>query len=272
MSRFFSFSLVKNELKGRLKSLLIWASVTYMLYFIVVTLLSSFMDSRLPDLLEGMLTSLPKHVAGGFYSEDGLDLQNYCVNFGICLQLVVLVSCMYACHLGVSTVYDSINYKYYCANPVGRIALASTGILMRFANLLIFNVIFLLSCQSTVKSYGYPGLCDDISSIFLAFFGVELLIMAIGTFVSTFMDVNSSASAVSFGIILLMLICWFFGTLVPSLGFLRSLSFCTYYDVSAVLNHTADISMATVWVLSYIGVFVLIASAFRIHFRKELVI
>lgn len=268
MNRIFSPHLYEYTLRGRIKGLLIWffsASCTLAFLVLIFNLL---MESGVPSFVSEMMTALPKDLTQNFYIDALPDFSNYKVNLGICLQAVMAVGSIYACYLGISSVIRSkkdgtlvFGYSQGLSKP----CIIITHYISCATVLLLFNMgLFCLSMWIGLSNH-VQELLDIILKSFLTMFVAELVFLAAGMFISSFMNDISACASFSFG---LFLITFILGTLANYMSVFSFLKvFSPYHYFSPYMFSAVGVRLSSAMlILSFAEIILFTAlTCLRVH-------
>lgn len=245
MSTVFSPHLFEYNLRGKIKGLILWCLSTACTLILFMLLFSLIIKSGVPSFVSEMLTALPKGMMQNFYFETLPSLGDYSVDVGICLQVIMMIGCIYACHLGVSSIALSENdgtLIFACSQGLNRVSIIITHFIVNLFTIILYNVIIFCVSLWIGMSNNIPELKDLIITSFCAMLIIEVVFIAIGMVASTFIKDLSGMSSISFG---LFLFAFLFGTLgyyTDSLSFLKVIGPYHYYSPYMFTTTGAELS------------------------------
>ena len=144
MNGLFSPALLGYNLKARMRNFIIWSVISLCLFILIIVMFTNLLNAGLPDLLADMLASFP--TAGGADKSVLLpDFKDFGVNIGVCLQIMLIVGCIYASYLGASANTGGrgdITFIY--SLPVTRVCTVLTSFFAQIVTLFFYNIIVFL--------------------------------------------------------------------------------------------------------------------------------
>lgn len=239
MSEFFSFPLLGYNLKSRTKNFIVWSLISLCIFILIIVMFTNILAAGLPDFLNDMLSSLPSSISNGKEVGGLPDFTDFGVNFGVCMQLMLVVGCVYACYLGASANSSGSgdsDITFIYAQPVTRLCTVLTSFAAQLATLLAYNLIVLLVSFAVIYSNAKPMYTGKILLSVLAFFLIEAVYLALAFLFSTFMNSGSQASSITAVTVTVTIVCSIIGSLAPALKFFKCLSPYSYISVYSIVS------------------------------------
>ncbi len=239
MNGYFSFPLLGYNLKLRTKNLAVWSIVSLCLFILIIVMFSNLLSAGLPEFVGDMLASVPTSVASDGSIAELPDFKDFGVNFGVCLQIMLVVGCVYASYLGASANSNSrgdTDITFIYSLPVSRVCTVLTSFVAQFFVLFFYNIIVLVISVGVLYSNNKMSYLGKIILAVAAFLLIELIYLSVAFLLSTFMNNSSQASSISAVIVTVTVLFGLIGSLSPSLKVLKFLSPYTYISVYAIVS------------------------------------
>lgn len=239
MNGYFSLPLLGYNLRLRTKNFLLWSLVSLCLFILIIVMFSNLLSAGLPDFVSDMLASIPATVSGDSSSENLPDFKDFGVNFGVCMQIMLIVGCVYASYLGASANTASrgdndITFIY--SLPVTRVCTVLTSFVAQFVVLIFYNVVVLVISLGVLYSNNKMSYLGKIILAVVAFLLIELIYLSVSFLLSTFMNSSSQSSSISAVIVTVTVLFGLIGSMSPALKVLKFLSPYTYVSVYAIVS------------------------------------
>ena len=239
MNSFFSFPLLSYDLKARTHNFLIWALISLCLFILIIVMFSNLLSAGLPDFLNDMLASIPSSVSNGSHKTELPNFKDFGVNLGVCMQMMLIVGCVYASYLGASANTGSrgdSDITFIYSMPVTRLCTVMTSFIAQFVTLFCYNIIVILISIGVLYSNNKMSYLPKVLIAVAAFLLIELVYLSISFLLSTFMNSSSQASSISAVMVTVTVLFGLIGSFAPSLKIIKILSPYTYISVYAILS------------------------------------
>lgn len=239
MNEYFSFTLLGYNLRSRTKNLIIWSVVSLCIFILIIVMFMNLLTAGLPDFIGDMLASMPASLSDANAVSAIPDFTDFGVNFGVCMQIMLIVGCVYACYLGASSNSNShgdSDITFIYAMPVTRICTVLTSFAAQFVTLILHNVVVLLVSLAVLYSNNKMAYFGKILLAIGAFLLIETVYLAVAFLLSTFMNSSSQASSIAAVTVTLTVVLGLIGSISPALTPLKCLSPYTYIGVYSVIS------------------------------------
>ena len=239
MNGYFSLPLMVYNLKARTKNFIVWSIISLCLFILIIVMFTNLLNAGLPDFLSDMLVSVPTSVSGDGQTADLPDFKDFGVNFGVCMQMMLIVGCVYASYLGASANTggrgdSDITFIY--SLPVTRVCTVLTSFIAQIVTLFFYNIIVLLISLAVLYSNNKMSYLGKILLAVTVFLLIELIYLSIAFLLSTFMNSSSQASSIAAVIVTITIVFGLIGSMSPALKVLKFLSPYTYVSVFAIVS------------------------------------
>lgn len=273
MNNVFSPHLFEYNLRGRVKGLAIWfVSAACTLAFMVL-LASLIIKSGMPDFVGEMLTALPDELSQNFKLESLPSFGDYRVDLGLCLQALMILGSIYACYLGISSIKtseDDGTLIFAYSQGLSRVCIVITHYIVCAVVLILFNAgLFCLSMWIGLSNH-VPELLAIIMHSFVAMLITELLYMAVGILISTFMRDITRCASTAMGIFLLTFFMGTFGYYTDTLSFLKVLGPYHYYSPYMFCTINAEFDTSRAVLIAFAAIVFVALAALRL-LRRDLI-
>ncbi len=237
MNEYFSVPLLGYKLKGRTKNFIVWSTISLCLFILIVVMFSNLLSAGLPDFVSDMLASIPGSVSGSAGTATP-DFKDFGVNFGVCMQLMLIVGCVYASYLGASANTNGrgdsdITFVY--SLPVSRVCAVLTSFVSQLAVLFCYNIVVAVVSAGVLYANNKMSFIGKVFLAVGAFMLIEIIYLAISFLLATFMNSGSQASSISAVVVTVTVLFGLLGSLSKALSVLKVLSPYTYISVFGII-------------------------------------
>lgn len=246
-----------RELKAHRKAIIIW-SISIVLFIIAgMVKFDSFKSSTVS--INEVVTAMPKsiRVLFGFNSMDMSTLKGY---FGLLYFYLILMAAIHAAMLGSNIISKEERDKtseFLMAKPVSRNQIITAKLFAALFNIVIFNLVSLVSSVEMVKSYN-EDLTSEITLLMAGMFILQLIFLSLGTALAAVSKNTKIPGAVSTGIMLGTFILSMLIDLNDKLDVLKYITPFKYFDAKNLLeNNSMDpifVTISVILILSLITV------------------
>lgn len=238
MNGYFSMPLLGYNIKSRGRNLLIWSVISLGLFILIIVMFTNLLNAGLPDFLGDMLASFPTAL-GEDKSVILPDFKDFGVNYGVCMQIMLIVGCVYASYLGASANSggrgdSDITFIY--SLPVTRVCTVLTSYFAQIVILFFYNIIVLLVSLAVLYSNNKMHYLGKIILAAAAFLLIEIVYLSISFLLSTFMNNSSQASSISAVVVTVTVIFGIIGSMAKSLKLMKALSPYSYVSVYSIVS------------------------------------
>ena len=239
MSEYLSMPLLGYDLKARTKNFVVWTIISVCLFILIVVMFTNLLNAGLPEFVSDMLSSVPTSVSGGDQPGQLPDFKDFGVNLGVCMQLMLIVGCVYASYLGASANTGSrgdndITFVY--SMPVTRICTVLTSYVAQVVILLFYNIAVFVVSLGVLYSNHKMNFVGKIAFAVLAFMLIEIIYLSISFLLATFMNTSSQAASISAVIVAITVLFGLVGSMSPALNALTFLSPYKYISVYSIVS------------------------------------
>lgn len=268
---YFSVPIFGQDLKCRILSIIKWLTFTLITVTGITMLIYNLYTSGLPDFVKDLLTSLPDEMRKVIYMENIPDFSNSTFNYAVCMQVLFLTGCGYACYLGCSAFQVSQNngtVRYIHSLPISRTCVVITRFFSQTTILIAYNIVLICVSIWIGILFNTNNFMLELPTVFGAMITGQLLFLAIGFSVSCIVRFSSTPYTLSFGILFLCLIIDIINNIFSS-EMLSSLVITSYYSPYGIIMKTNSTNI-TASVLSIIFCIISIVISTFIYKHKEL--
>lgn len=239
MNDVFSMTLLGYKLRGRTKNFLVWSTISLCLFILIIVMFSNLLSAGLPDFISDMLASMPGAVSGSSDGSQTPDFKDFGVNFGVCMQLMLIVGCIYASYLGASANTNGrgdSDVTFVYSLPVSRVCAVLTSFAAQLATLFFYNIVVALVSLAVIYSNNKMNYLGRIFLAVGAFMLIEIIYLAISFLLATFMNSGSQASSISAVVVTVTILFGLIGSMATTLSLLKILSPYTYISVFGIIS------------------------------------
>ncbi|MDE7389479.1 MAG: hypothetical protein K2M82_00845 [Lachnospiraceae bacterium] len=231
MNSFLSFPLLYYNLRSRTKNFVVWSLISLCLFILIIVMFMNILNAGLPSFINDMLAA----VSGG--NGNSLpDFSDFNVDFGVCMQIMLVVGCVYASYLGASAISNGdgdITFIY--AQPITRLCTVLTTFVAQIVILFFYNLVVLLVSAAVLYSNNKMMNMGRVAMAVLAFILIEAVYLSLSLLFSTFMNSVSQATSISAVTVTATVVCAIVGA-IPSLGVFKILSPYAYLSVYSIVT------------------------------------
>jgi ABC-2 type transport system permease protein len=197
-----------REIKAYRKSLIFWCIGVFLM---VISGMSKYANlSSSGESLNEMMADMPTALKAVMGIGD-LDLNTVSGYYGLLYLYLLLMATVHAAMLGANIISKEERDKtseFLFVKPVSRNAVITAKLLAALVNIVIFNLITLISSTLIVGQYNTSGeaVNGDIAATMLGMFILQILFMGIGTAIASVRRNPKPAGSITTGILLLTFI------------------------------------------------------------------
>ncbi len=255
------------EMKAHRKSLIIWCIG-------VIMMVGSSMAKYVGMSLSGgsmneFMDSLPKSLQA-IWGLGSLDLSTVIGYYGVIFFYLLLMATIHAVMLGANIISKEERDKtteFLLAKPISRNAVITSKLMASIINIVIFNIVTLVSSILFVNQYGNgASVTAEILLLMAGMFILQLIFLFIGTAVAAVSNNVKIVTSLSTGI---LLITFMFSVIVDLSEKLEILKYFTpfkYYDAKNLLQ---DGHLDPVFLVLSIGIIVTLSIVTYLFYNKR---
>lgn len=225
-----------REMRAHRKSLLFWSIGVFLM---VVSGMSKYAGlSSSGQSMNGMMSEMPKSLQA-ILGIGNLDLDKASGYYGILYLYLLLMATIHAAMLGANILSKEERDKtseFLFVKPVSRNNIVTAKLLAAFVNIVIFNVVTLVSSIIIVGQYSKgEAVAGDVAMTMLGMFIVQILFMGIGTAIAAVKKKPNSAASLATGILLLTFVLSMAIDLNDKLANLKYITPFKYFEAKNVM-------------------------------------
>ncbi len=239
MNEYFSFTLLGYKLKSRTKNFLVWSTISLCLFILIVVMFSNLLSAGLPEFISDMASSMPGAVTGSAPDSEPLDFKDFGVNFGVCLQIMLIVGCVYASYLGASANTNGrgdSDVTFVYSLPVSRTCAVMTGFVAQLVTLFLHNIVVALVSIAVLYSNNKMSYLGKVLLAVGAFLLIEIIYLAISFLLATFMNSGSQASSISAVVVTITILFGIIGSAAKTLSIMKIFSPYSYISIFGIIT------------------------------------
>jgi ABC-2 type transport system permease protein len=261
--------LYKRELKGGLKSFIIWTVSIIVLAVLFMAMYPSFAEQgdAVNEMLKGFSPQLMDMF--GFSSVDFTQAMDY---YGYVFQyilLAVMIQFMLAGANLLSKEEDSGTINFLYAKPLSRGSITATKFLAGLTQIAAFFVVYTAAVLAILAAVDRTGV--DFGMVLLlnaAMALAQLMMMGVGMLLGTFITRARSVMSAAIGVVLVLYVAGMFVNMQPDLSWLKYFTPFQYFDARDIISGGA---IETKYVLLPVAVAaVAFGGTMLIYNRKDL--
>ncbi|RSK54700.1 ABC transporter permease subunit [Bacillus canaveralius] len=246
-----------REMKAIRKSLLIWCSGVV---FMIGAGMGKYAGlASTGDSMNELMASMPKSLQA-IMGTGSLDLSKVIGYYGMLYLYLAVMATIHACMLGANMISKEERDKtaeFLLVKPISRGRIITYKLLAAFVNIIIFNLITLISSLVMVHKYADgEEVIGDIMIMMLGMFFLQLIFLAIGTAIAAINNNPKSPTSISTGI---LLVTFILSIAIDLNGKLEKLSYFTpfkYFDAKNLISEGIENSFVLLSVVQIIGLII----------------
>lgn len=230
-------NILKRELKANRTALIIWSVCMFLLVVSGMGKYTAYSSGG--QAINEMLAKMPYSIKVllGFNSFDMSTISGY---FALFFLYIEIAAAIHAVLLGSGILSKEERDKtteFLMAKPVSRTSIISCKLLAAFLNILVLNLVTLVSSVALVAAYNKrKDISGEIVLFMLSLFLVQLIFMTLGTALAAVLRNAKSAGGIATGILLGSFILSKITDLNQNLNFLNILSPFKYFSYNDLVK------------------------------------
>lgn len=262
-------NVFKREMKANRKALIIWSIFVFLMIASSMLKYAGFEASgqSINDLMDQMPQSLKAMMGMGTF-----DLTTATGYYGVLFIYLAMMATVHAVMLGANIIAKEERDKtveFLFAKPISRNRIITSKLLASLVNLLIFNLVTLVSSILMVQKYSKgEAVIGDIARLMLGMLILQLIFLFIGTAIAAIIKHPKSAPSLATGILLLTFMLSIAIDLNSRIESLKYLTPFKYFDAKNLMN-VQGFELVN-GVLSFVIIVVLIWATYDFYTRRDL--
>lgn len=258
-----------REIKANRKSLILWCIGVILM---VVAGMSKYsVVSSSGEYMNDIISSMPKSLQVMFGTAS-FDLSKASGFYGVIFLYLVLMATIHASMLGANIISKEEREKtaeFLMVKPVSRNKVITSKLLAAFINIVIFNIITLISSITIVEHYAKgEGITSDIIILMIGMFILQLIFLTIGTGIAAISKNPKIATTASTGILLITFILSMIVDMNSDLDGLKYIIPFKYYEAKNLMFGGGFDPVFVI--LSVIIITVLLCTTYAFYRKRDL--
>ncbi len=229
-------NIIIRELRGNLKSLIIWCIGGASLVYIGLMKYEAFAASN--SSMSELSNSIPESIRI-IFAFDKLDLTEVSGYYGLMFLYFVLMGTIHAVMLGATIISKEERDQtadFLFVKPITRGKIITSKLIAGVINIIIFNITILVSSIILVSKYtSEESLNGEILKLMLALFILQLIFFSIGAGISSLTHSTKRATSISTAVLLGAYILSIFIDLYDKIEFLKYITPFKYYESKNIM-------------------------------------
>ncbi|MGE5389577.1 MAG: ABC transporter permease subunit [Deltaproteobacteria bacterium] len=219
-----------RELKANRKSLIIWSICMFLL---VLSGMAKYKAYSSAGAATALFLSMPRsiRILLGFGSFDVTTISGF---FALLFLYIEFAAALHAALLGAGIIAKEERDKtteYLMTKPVSRTTVITAKLIAALINIIVINVVSLVSSIFIVATYNQgTDISGKISIFFLSMFIVQLIFLSLGAFMAAFMRNPKSAGSFAVAVLLIGFVISKLTDFTETLNFLNLFSPFKYFN------------------------------------------
>lgn len=223
-------------MKANRKSLIIWCIGLILMIVGGMGKYTAYSGTGLP--INNIIAQMPKSIQT-IMGIGSFDLSKASGYFGVLFLYLVIMATIHASMLGANIFSKEERDKtseFLFVKPVSRNKIITAKMLAAFVNVLIFNIIALVSSIAFVGYYARgEEVTGDIIKLMMGMFILQLMFMLLGTGIAALSKRPKAAASISTGILLAAFVLYILVDLNKNLEIFKYLTPFKYYDAKNLM-------------------------------------
>ena len=225
-----------REMRAHRKSLILWCIGVLIM---VVSGMSKYaVYSGTGKSINDIMAEMPKSVQL-IFGTGSFDLSKASGFYGMLFLYLVIMATVHAAMLGATIIAKEERDKtaeFLFVKPVSRNKIITAKLLAAFTNILIFNIVTLLSSIWIVRYYSKgEAVTGDILKLMMGMFVLQLMFMLIGTGIAAISKKPKTAGSRATAILLVAFVLYKVSDMSSKLENLKYLTPFKYYDAKNLM-------------------------------------
>ncbi|MEH7248385.1 ABC transporter permease subunit [Neobacillus niacini] len=248
-----------KEMKSHRKSLLFWSIGVFLMVVSGMFKYESLSSSGQPmnEMLAGMPKSLLAVLGIGEF-----DISTPSGYYGLLFIYLLLMATIHAAMLGATIIAKEERDKtseFLFVKPVSRNTIITAKLMAAFVNILIFNLVTLVSSILLVGKYSAGGVVTgDITITMAGMFIVQILFLVIGSSLAAVKKKSKTAASLATGVLLLTYVLSVAIDLNENIEGLKYLTPFKYFEAKNVMFgagfELSFVLLSTIWIAALTAV------------------
>ncbi|MBO9129397.1 ABC transporter permease subunit [Bacillus sp. 165] len=256
-----------REMKAHRKAIIIWCIGVI---FLIASGMGKYVGlSSSGQSMNDIMAQMPKSLQA-IMGVGSLDISKASGYYGILFVYLVLMATIHAAMLGATIISKEERDKtaeFLFVKPVSRNQVIISKLLAAFANILIFNIVSLVSSIIIVGKYSNgESVGGDIIITIVGMLMLQLIFLAVGTAIAAAYKKPKKAASLSTGVLLIAYILSVAIDLNDKLEFLKYITPFKYYEAK---NMMYGGGFETVFVLLSILIIVILFGLTFVFYKKR---
>lgn len=263
-------NIIKRELKANLKSLIIWSISIIALILVWMSEFSALADNKEIELL---MKSFPQALLNvlGIWDTDFTTLGGFITVISVYLFLILGIHGALIGNSLISKEERDKTSEFLFTRPVSRIKVVKDKIIAGIINLLVLNLVLILSIL--FSSISYIKLAGFYRFIFLFSIGMflfQLIYFSLGMFLAAFMKRYKKSGNLSISVLMITYILSILINMTDKIDFLKCITPFEYFRASDILKQGKIQPLYLI--LSFIIITIFISGTFKYYKSRDLYI
>ncbi|MEW8957111.1 ABC transporter permease subunit [Clostridium sp.] len=268
-------NVIKFEIKGLIKSTLIWSLICSALIILFMSLFPSMKDSGMQDIIGTKLDAFPPAVLEAFNIESTMDFSNISQYLAYAMQYIVMAGGVYGAILGVSSLIKeetegTIEFLY--AKPITRSKIVTYKLIS--SAIIYYVYVFIVGLAASIIAFmvmpedvKFLDLIMDIKTLFIGVAFLGYIFMAVGFLISTIIKSSKTAVPTAIGLFFVTYFMGIIGKLKEGLSFFKYLSPFEYVVPINLIKEGFNLS----YIWTGLGIIIVsLIGAYMIYNRKDM--
>jgi ABC-2 type transport system permease protein len=256
------------EMKANTKALIIWCIA---MLFMVGAGMSKYEALSSSGQINEIMSKLPKSMQA-IFGLGTFDLSKVSGYYGMLFLYLVLMTTIHAAMLGANIISKEERDKtteFLMVKPISRNEIITTKLLAAFVNIIILNIVTLISSIAFVGYFNKgEAVNGDIEILMAGMFILQLMFMLIGTALAAVMKKAKTAASIATGLILAT---YLLSTAIDINTKLENLKYITLFKYFEAKNLIPNGGFEPVFViLSVLIIIVLLAITYTAYKKRDL--
>jgi ABC-2 type transport system permease protein len=262
-------NIIKRELRSNLKALIIWSISMISLIYVGMIKYSAYQHTG--ESANKILKQFPSAVKSifGINSLDITKMNGYYAVFYLYFMLLASIHAVMLGSIIISKEERDKTADFLFAKPVSRFKVVTSKFIAILVNLIIFNIVTLVSSIVFVNKYNQDkNITDKIIILMSSLFILQLIFATLGTFIASISKNIKKSTSISTVILLATYFLSIAIDMYDKIDFLKYLSPFKYFPAKLVMqNKTFE---PVYFLISFLSIFVFITGTYYFTQKRDL--
>lgn len=231
-------NLLLREMKAHRRALLVWCIGVF--YIVAASMWKFGAEYRSNQSLNELVGQLPSGVRVLLGMRGTFDLSTACGYYGLCYYYLTIMAAIHSAMVGAGIIAKEERRKtteFLIAKPITRNRIITEKLLVGLLNILVFNVVTLVSSITTVGYFNHgDSLAAEIVKLMVGMFIIQLIFLLMGSAIAAYGKNPKISAPVAIVVVLLFFMIAKIADMSKDFDFLKWFTPIKYYEAEVILG------------------------------------